>query len=474
MIRVRFPPSPTGYIHLGTARTALFNWLFARKHGGTFILRIEDTDPTRSKKEYEDALVRDLKWLGIDWDEGPDIGGPFAPYRQTERLNIYRDFADKLLTEDKAYYCFCFPGELEKDREEAQESGKISRYSRKCRYLSSNEREFLLKKGIPPAIRLKAPLEGEVVVEDIIRGKISFSIHGLDDFVIMRSDGSPTYNFAVSIDDYLMKVTHIIRGEDHLHGNTPRQMLIYQSFDWEIPIFGHLPMVLGSDRSKLSKRHGALAIHEYRNQGYLSQALVNYLALLGWSPGDERELFTIDELISAFNLNRVGKSPAIFDEEKLKWLNHHHIAKLTDEELLSLTLPFFEEAGYRIDYELNKLMALISCIRSGIHSLREAPIRAKFLFVKPESYIIKEEWEKEILLTLINEISNSKESISLDEASIIINNLSEKVQFPKKKYLPVIRMALTGEEKGIELARILYLLGKEEILFRIHAIISRG
>lgn len=467
MIRVRFPPSPTGYFHLGNARTALFNWLFARKVGGKFVLRIEDTDPTRSKKEYEEALIKDLKWLGLDWDEGPDKGGPFYPYRQSERLEIYKSYADKLIQNDKAYFCFCDPSELEKEREEAVESGVVSKYSRKCRNLSSNEVQSYINQGIRPAIRLKIPISGEILVNDFIRGKINFSLSDLDDFVILRSDLTPTYNYAVSIDDHLMEITHVIRGEDHLHGNTPRQMLVYESFNWRPPDFGHLPMVLGSDRTKLSKRHGALAVHEYRNLGYLSQALVNYLAFLGWSPGDERELFNIDQLISVFDIYKVGKSPAIFDEEKLKWINHHHIALLSDKDLLEFSKPFFEQAGYDINFDSSKQLDLISCIRNGIHLLKEIPIRAKFIFERPSLYVPQEDWEIEILSLFLNEIKKSQENISISEASNIINKLSELTQLPKRKYLPIIRLALTGEDKGIELSSVIHLLGKSEILARL-------
>lgn len=318
MIRVRFPPSPTGFMHIGNVRTALFNFLFARKNNGKFILRIEDTDKERSKKEYEDDIIEGLKWLNINWDEGPDIGGPYGPYRQSERLEIYKFYINKLLEEDKAYLCFCSEEEIEKDREEMLKKGLMPKYSRRCRNLSKEQIEEKLKENPNPVVRFKTPLTGEVIVEDELRGNLTFPIENLDDFVIMRSDGMPTYNFAVVIDDALMKINYVIRGEDHLHGNTPRQILLYQSLNFPLPKFVHLPMILGEDHTKLSKRHGSVSLRDYRNEGYLPEALVNYMALLGFSPKTkEKEIFSLQELIEEFSIENLSKSNAIFSPSKI-------------------------------------------------------------------------------------------------------------------------------------------------------------
>ncbi|MBT9149870.1 MAG: Glutamate--tRNA ligase 1 [candidate division WS2 bacterium] len=471
-IRVRFPPSPTGYFHLGNARTAIFNWLFARKEKGVFVLRIEDTDPTRSKKEYETAMMEDLLWMGLRWDEGPDVGGPYAPYRQSERLAIYQEYAQALLKENKAYECFCSADYLENEREEAVARGAVPRYNRRCRELSDIERIELKEKGVVPAIRVKTLLQGEIVVEDIIRGNLVFAYEDLDDFIILRSDKTSTYNFAVVIDDYLMKITHVIRGEDHLHGNTPRQIVVYQKLGWKTPFFGHLPMVLGKDKTKLSKRHGAMAVEEYRQMGYLPQSITNYLALLGWSAGDERELFDLEELIRVFDLSRVGKSPAIFDEEKLRWINHHHISNLDEREFFDISLPYLIKAGYQVDKKDIRLMKLINIIKSSLHMLEELPVRIKFYFYSPELFSISPS-EKEILERVRKNVLLWESDLTVDEANLFLNELSPLLGLPKKGYLPLIRKALTGEEKGVELNIITSSLGREEVLKRLDAILIK-
>ncbi len=469
-IRVRFPPSPTGFFHLGNARTAIFNWLFVRKEKGVFVLRIEDTDLTRSKKEYEIAMMEDLLWMGLKWDEGPDIGGPYAPYRQSERFAIYQEYAQALLKENKAYECFCSADFLEKEREEALARGVIPRYNRRCRELSDTERVKLSEKGLVPAIRIKTPLQGEIVVEDIIRGNLTFTYQDLDDFIIQRSDKTPTYNFAVVIDDYLMKITHVIRGEDHLHGNTPRQIVVYQELGWNMPYFGHLPMVLGKDKSKLSKRHGAMAVHEYRELGYLPQSITNYLALLGWSAGDERELFDLETLIRVFDLSRVGKSPAIFDDEKLKWINHHHISNLNEKEILDMSMPYLSKAGYQADKNDNRLSKLINSIKSSLHMLEELPARIRFYFNSPELFSISPS-EKEILEGVRKTVFLWQEDLNFDDTNNFLNDLSLQLGLPKKGYLPLIRKTLTGEEKGVELNIIMSSLGRDEVLKRLDAIL---
>src|SRR5271169_1361445 len=319
-VRLRFAPSPTGALHIGGVRTALFNWLFARHHNGKFILRIEDTDQTRSTDESIKIIVNGMKWLGLDWDEGP--------FRQTERMDIYRAHIDRLIKEGKAYYCYCTPEELEARRKEALNVGRPPKYDRKCRSLSTPV------PGRTPAVRFLSTDEGQTIVRDLIRGAVTFENQQLDDLIILRSDGLPTYNFAVVVDDVTMNISHVIRGDDHLN-NTPRQIQLYQALGYEPPKFAHLPMILGSDKTKLSKRHGATAVTEYIELGYLPEALVNYLARLGWSHGDQ-EIFSRQELIDKFTLDTVGKAPSVFNPEKLLWLNHHYIQQVDHGRLAGL------------------------------------------------------------------------------------------------------------------------------------------
>ncbi|MGC2424703.1 MAG: glutamate--tRNA ligase, partial [Nitrospirota bacterium] len=334
-VRVRFAPSPTGFLHIGGVRTALFNWLYARHYGGTFILRIEDTDQTRSTDESIQAILQGMEWCGMDWDEGPGKEGPHGPYRQTERMALYREHVEKLLASGRAYKCYCTPDELEGRRKAALAEGRPPKYDRRCLNLSA-----------PPAgrqavIRFKAELEGKTVVEDLIKGEVVFDNSVLDDLIIMRSDGWPTYNFAVVVDDSTMGITHVLRGDDHLN-NTPRQMQMYDALGYALPKFGHLSMILGPDKARLSKRHGATSIMQYKEMGYLPEAMVNYLVRLGWSFGDQ-EVFTIDEMIKNFSLDTVSSSAAIFNPDKLKWINHHWINDKPPREIAKLLLPILAE-----------------------------------------------------------------------------------------------------------------------------------
>ncbi|HHY09450.1 MAG TPA: glutamate--tRNA ligase, partial [Firmicutes bacterium] len=343
-VRVRFAPSPTGYLHVGGARTALFNWLFARHHSGVFVLRIEDTDLARSSEEATQVILDALEYLGLDWDEGPKVGGDYGPYHQSERLDIYRKYAQKLLAAGRAYECFCTPEELEAKRKELIAKNKASHYDRRCLHLSAEEKEALRSKGIKPAIRFRAVSEGETEVADLIRGKVVFENTQIDDFVIYKSDGTPTYNFAVVVDDALMKISHVIRGEDHL-SNTPKQIQIYDALGLPLPKFAHIPMILGPDKALLSKRHGATSVMEFSKEGYLPQAMVNYLSLLGWGYDDSQTMFSVPDLIEKFSLERVSKNPAVFDLQKLEWMNGVYIRELSLEELYKKALPFWQKAG---------------------------------------------------------------------------------------------------------------------------------
>ena len=339
-VRVRFAPSPTGHLHVGNARTALFNWLFARQQGGTMVLRIEDTDIDRSEARFESQLIADLKWLGLDWDEGPDLGGGFGPYRQSDRLDIYRTHAERLLDEQKAYLCFCTEEDLQKERARATAEHRQPIYSGKCRAIDPAEAQRRRASSEPCAIRLRIP-ERPIRFHDIVHGAVEFSNEVVSDPIILRSSGMPVYNYVVVIDDALMKISHVIRGDDHL-SNTPKQVALYEALGWPVPEFAHLSTILGADRERLSKRHGATSIANFRDMGVLPEALDNYLALLGWAPtGGTREIFSMPELVKEFSLQRVTPSPAVFDMEKLYWLNRHYIKESPPQRIQKLTLPYF-------------------------------------------------------------------------------------------------------------------------------------
>jgi len=323
-MRLRFAPSPTGLLHVGNARTALFNWLLARGQGGTFVLRIEDTDAERSTRESEAGILDDLRWLGLDWDEGPDVGGVFGPYRQSERLDLYRSYANELIEQGHAYRCFCSAEQLDADRRAALESGRPPQYAGRCRGLDPQAAARRLAAGEPAVVRFRVPQDRTVAFEDLVRGRVEFATDVIGDPVLVRSDGHPAYNFAVVIDDALMHITHVVRGEDHI-SNTPRQVLLYEALKFEPPVFAHLALVLGPDHTPLSKRHGATSVSEFRARGYLPEALVNYLALLGWSPGGGDEVLPAPELARRFALEKVGHSAAVFDSEKLAWVNRHYL-----------------------------------------------------------------------------------------------------------------------------------------------------
>jgi glutamyl-tRNA synthetase len=460
MVRVRFAPSPTGFIHVGNARTAVFNWFFARKNKGSFILRIEDTDVERSTRESEELLIKDLRWLGIDWDEGPDIGGDFGPYRQSERIEIYKKHALELIEKGSAYFCFCSTEELERERERIISLGGIPRYSGKCRNLNIEESFERIKKGERAAVRFKVPMDSEIVFEDIVRGRLKFLSNFIEDFVLIRSNGFPSYNFACVIDDSYMKITHVIRGEDHI-SNTPKQILIYKALGWEPPKFAHLPMVLGSDGTKLSKRHGVTSLDQFRESGYLPEALLNYLSLLGWSPPDGREVMEIDEIIKNFELERVGKSPSIFDYEKLKWINRQHIRKVSIERIVEDCIPYLRDEGLLpesiSDSHKIWLSNAVRAVISNLETLKDIKKEFQIFFnFKPEEMdeeskkLIIEENSKKIVSELFSKIKDL-DYVEWNEFSEIVKRIGEELKIKGKELFHPIRIALTSKFSGLEL-----------------------
>jgi nondiscriminating glutamyl-tRNA synthetase len=382
-LRVRFAPSPTGQLHVGNVRTALFNWLFARRHGGTFILRIEDTDRERSTLESERAMMADLHWLGLTWDEGPDVDGPFAPYRQSERTERYHAVAGDLLARGCAYHCFCSPGQLDTERQAALAGGRPPRYSGRCRGLDPGAAAQRIADGEPAAIRFAVPADArDITFRDLVRGDVTVNTAVVGDFVIVRSGGSPNYNFAVVVDDTDMQISTVIRGEDHI-SNTPRQLLLYEAIGREAPAFAHLSLVLGADHAPLSKRHGVTSVAEFRARGYLPEALVNYLALLGWSPGEGEEMVPLDEMVRRFDLAAVTHSAAVFDFDKLAWMNRQYMKQLPTAQLAALAAPFLLGRGFLSEVtpeSLGYVESLLPMAVGSVDRVEEIPDRVSFVF----------------------------------------------------------------------------------------------
>ena len=379
-MRVRFAPSPTGQLHVGNARTALFNALLARGQGATFILRIEDTDTERSTKESERAIIEDLRWMGLDWSEGVDAGGEHGPYRQSERLHIYRAHAVELLSKGHAYHCFCSEEQLEADRQAALKDGRPPKYVGRCRDIPRGDARRRIEDGEKAVIRLRVPEDRDVAFDDVVRGEVRFSTDVIGDPVLVRSDGMPAYNYAVVIDDALMQVTHVIRGEDHI-SNTPRQILLYEAFGWQPPVFAHVSLVMGPDHSPLSKRHGATSVKEFRDRGYLPEALTNYLALIGWSPGEGEELLPFEELAKRFRLEDVGHSAGVFDVEKLAWVNRHYLKLAAPERLVQLSVPYFQREGWMGEpspAQLEFLAHVVPLAAASVDRLEQVPARLAF------------------------------------------------------------------------------------------------
>lgn len=475
-VRVRFAPSPTGYLHIGGARTALFNWLFARKMGGKLILRIEDTDVARLKEDSVSQILTSLKWLGINWDEGPEVGGDYGPYYQSERFDIYRKYCQQLVDEGKAYYCFCTPEELEAQREKQRQAKQPFRYARTCRDLTPEEVKARIDAGASYSVRLKIPAEGSVVVHDLIHGDVTFNMDQYDDFVIMKSNGIPTYNFAVVIDDHLMGMTHVMRAEEHL-SNTPKQLLVYQAFGWEPPKFGHMSMILAPDRSKLSKRHGATSVEEFRSQGFVAEAIVNYLTLLGWGPGDEREIFSLQDTVELFELEQMSKKAAIYDTKKLTWMNGQYLSELPLEKILPEVKPFFVKDGYVDEAwfaENEEYFAkLVDTVRVRVKTLQEIADASDYFFKDVVSYDEKgvAKHFKPETVALLEECIAAVEAddvYSLETTEAAYNKIAADNNLALGKVIHPTRLALTGRTVSPGMFDVMVLLGKKKTLARLH------
>jgi nondiscriminating glutamyl-tRNA synthetase len=461
-VRVRFAPSPTGQLHVGNARTALYNWLLARRHGGTFILRIEDTDQVRSTAASEQSILEDLRWLGLDWDEGPDIGGGAGPYRQSERLALYASHADRLLADRHAYRCFCTAEQLEADRQAALSAGHAPKYSGRCRALALSDVQARLANGDSSVVRFRVPDQRDVTFADVVRGPVTFSTDVIGDAVLLRSDGSPAYNFAVVVDDALMGVTTVVRGEDHIP-NTPRQVLLYEAFGWTPPVFAHLSLVLGPDHAPLSKRHGATSVVEFRARGYLPEALVNYLALVGWSPGGGDELLPLDEMARRFSLDDVSHSAGVFDVEKLAWANRHYLKSADRARLCELSLPFLREAGQVTEPDargMDWLSAVLPMATDAVDRLDQVPGRLRQIFgfdaaAALEREEIRAEFSTDGARAVVTALAADLATAPPLQDREAFRAAAQRVravsgQKGKALFHP-IRVALTGEAEGPEL-----------------------
>jgi nondiscriminating glutamyl-tRNA synthetase len=471
MVRVRFAPAPTGLLHIGNARTALFNHLFAKHHHGAFILRIEDTDMERSDDTSVDHILEDLRWLGIEWEEGPDRGGQVGPYLQSQRLSIYHEYAEQLLREGKAYKCFCSSERLESLRKEQLSKGKMPRYDGRCRSLSEEEISRMESEGQHPVLRFRVK-RGSVVFEDLVHGKMNFETEGIGDFIILRSDAIAAYNFACVIDDHLMKVTHVIRGDDHL-SNTPRQILIYKALSWQPPDFAHHPLILGPDRSPLSKRHGATAVSQYREEGFLPEALLNYLVLLGWTPPSGEEVLPLKRVIEEFSLSDLSRNAPVHSHKKLEWLNSIYLREKDEEQLSEMLLPHLINAGISINHvDQNRLIQITGVLKENLVVLSQVEeylgifFDEKFSFNEAARTVLSDSKSRETLHQALN-VMESLPGITIEGWPPLLSQLEEKTGRRGKDLFSPLRAALTGMTKGPELAKTLPLIGKERIVERL-------
>ncbi|MBU2444365.1 MAG: glutamate--tRNA ligase [Bacteroidetes bacterium] len=476
--RVRFAPSPTGYLHVGGLRTALYNYLFAKKNNGKFILRIEDTDQSRYVEGAVDNLINALKWAGLSFDEGPDVGGEFGPYKQSERLDIYKKHADELISKGDAYYCFCTPERLKLLREE-QEKQKLpqAKYDKHCLSLSKNDIEEKLKSKIPFVIRLNVRPNYKIAFDDIIRERVEFDSNNVDDQVLIKSDGYPTYHLANVVDDHLMKITHVIRGEEWL-SSVPKHVLLYDAFGWKRPIFAHLPLLLNPDRSKLSKRQGDVAVEDYRDKGYLREALINFVALLGWNAGDDREFYYLDELVEAFSLERVNKSGAVFDVVKLNSLNAEHLRKKSNDEILLMLRESIQKSEFRSqNYPDEFLLFIIAAMKERVSFVHEFISNCRYFYEAPKEYeqkSVEKNWKPETpeQLKKLSDAFAALNDPTKEDYEHSLSKVAEELNVGKGKLIHPLRLAVSGQSTGPGMFDLLFILGEDEVIKRIDTAIQ--
>ena len=477
-VRVRFAPSPTGPFHIGGARSALFNYLLARKTGGKLVLRIEDTDRERSTPESEENIMAALKWLGMTWDEGVDVGGPYGPYHQMERLDIYKKYTDQLLAEGKAYYCYCTDEELEAERQALSAKGETPRYMGKCAHLTAEQIAQYEAEGRKPTVRFRVPKDQQILIHDLVRGDVVFDSNGIGDFVIVKSDGIPTYNYAVVIDDSLMHITHVIRAEEHL-SNTPRQCLIYDALGFPKPTFGHISLILGKDHTKMSKRHGATSVDQYRQLGYLPEGIDNFLALLGWSPKGEQEIFSMEELAKEFSMDSVAKNPAVFDLDKLNHINQHYMRQLSEEALYEVAKPHMLAKGYITGDEEGEKLAwlhkVVATAKEYVYCASQIPDMVEMYFTDEFGFeneeaeaVLKAETVPSVINCLLTELPNM-EALDIPAVKALFKKIQKTTKLKGKDVFMPIRVALTGNQHGPELAAMIPLLGVERTAKRVKA-----
>lgn len=475
-VRVRFAPSPTGYLHIGGARTALFNWLFARSQGGKLVLRIEDTDQDRLKEDSVSQIITSLKWLGLSWDEGPEVGGPVGPYFQSERFDIYRKYCQQLIDEGKAYYCFCSAEDLAEQRALKQPF----HYARTCRDIPPEEAKKRVENGESYSVRIKVPLEGTIGFHDMIHGDIQFDVNQYDDFVIMKSSGIPTYNFAVVVDDHLMGMTHVLRAEEHV-SNTPKQLFIYQALGWEAPQFGHMPMILAPDRSKLSKRHGATSVEEFRSQGYLPEAIINYLTLLGWAPGNDEEIFSLEDTVKVFDFSKMSQKAAVYDVKKLTWMNGQYLSSLPLDRIVEAAIPFFKEKGLVDDAYLaahkDYFAHLVDVVRVRVKTLAEVADASTYFFKDLDGYEEKgvEKHFKPGNASLLRKCHDKLAALPVFDLATTeqaYHEIADEMGISFGKVIHPTRLALTGRTFSPGMFDVMVLLGREKTLERLEKAIA--
>lgn len=485
-VRVRYAPSPTGFLHIGNARTAIFNYLFARHAGGKFVIRIEDTDQKRNVEGGEESQLKYLKWLGLEWDESVDVGGAYGPYRQMERLDIYKQYWQKLLDEGLAYKCYCTEEELKAEREFQMAHGQTPRYSGKCRHLTEEQIAQYESEGRKPTIRFRIPENQKIEFDDIVKGHVSFNSDDVSDFVIVKQNGVPTYNFAVVIDDHLMKMTHVLRGEEHI-SNTPKQIMLFRAFGWEAPVYGHMTLIVNEHHKKLSKRDNSIVqfIEQYKNMGFLPEALFNFITLLGWSPKGEEEIFSRDDFIRIFDADRLSKSPAMFDKSKLEWMNGQYITKLPAEEYVALTLPYLIKAGLLPEemtpQQRDWARRVVLLYQEQLHYGAEIVTLSDMFFnqdvvkkelTKDEKKILSGERANDVLAAFNRELKDLPEWTAEAIAPKIKVVQKETGQRGWKLYMP-IRVIATGSQHGPELPEALELLGKDLVIRRMDAYLDK-